>query len=255
MTQVTEQRRLHEAAAANLAAWHSASTAALGLRPQLDARWWTCAMPTPNIYFSAISVAAAPTRRLRARMVEALGPHTRDRTTSLVSVCDTFDQLDLRTFGLERRATGTWLARPPGTAPTSGDRPTLDGLRIAVVTGARELAGLERTLVAGFGARPPITPNDIVAPGILADPAMRVLAGWCETELVACAMAYVTDVVGIFGVATLPAHRDHGIASALTVAAAGVAPDRPAVLQPTPQARGLYRRLGFVELGGFTHWG
>ena len=258
----SEQRQLHQAAATNLAAWHTSSTRALGLRPQTGERWWTCPMPAPNIYFSAISVAPAPARRARAAMLDALVPHARDPATSLVSVCDTWDQLDLRTFGLHRRTSGAWFARP--AAGDGGPTPDPEGdhrgafgpqpLRVEPVTDPDGLARFERMMVAGFGARPPIAPFDIHAPGILDDPAMHVLAGWVGDEQVACAMTYVTEVAGIYGVATLPGHRGRGHASTMTLAAAAVAPDRVAVLQPTPEAERLYRRLGFVAIGAFSHW-
>ena len=245
-------RWLHQAAATNLAAWHTASTAALGLSPVQDERWWTCPMPAPNIYFSAISVSPAPSRRARLQMAATLRPHARDRATSLLSVCDTWDQLDLRDFGLERRTAGMWFGRPPASsvAPPVAGR----DLRIERVADAEQLAWFERTMVAGFGARPPILRFDIHAPGILDDPAMHVLGGWCDDDLVACAMAYRSDVVGVYGIATLPSHRGRGFASAMTIAAAGVAPDLPAVLQPTPLAEGVYRRLGFTPFGPFSHW-
>ena len=38
-------------------------------------------------------------------------------------------------------------------------------------------------------------------------------------------------------------------------AALAIAPDRTAVLQPSAEAQSLYHRLGFVEVGRFTHWG
>jgi ribosomal protein S18 acetylase RimI-like enzyme len=255
-----ERRRWHEAAAANLAAWHTSSTRALGLRPRIDERWWTCPMPAPNIYFSAISVTPAPARRARAAMLEALGPHARDPATSLVSVCDTWDQLDLRTFGLHRRTSGSWFARPiagdgaPAPTQDTPDRAAGERLRVEPVTDPDGLARFERMMVAGFGARPPIAPFDIHAPAILDDPAMHVLAGWVGDEQVACAMTYVTDVAGIYGVATVPAHRGRGHATAMTLAAAAVAADRVAVLQPTPEAERLYRRLGFEAIGAFSHW-
>jgi GNAT superfamily N-acetyltransferase len=257
------RRALHAAAAANLAAWHTSCTRALGLRPTTGERWWTCAMPAPNIYYSAISVAAAPTRRTRAEMVEALGPHSRDRTTSLLSVSDTWDQLDLRTFGLHRRSVGSWFARPPASGgPPSADiaaragvtRPGAVPLRVEEVTDADGLATFERAMVAGFEARPPVARFDIHGPAILDDPAMHVLTGSVGDEVVACSMTYVTEVAGIYGVATLPAHRGRGYASTMTEAAAAVAPDRTAVLQPTARAEGLYRRLGFEAFGSFSHW-
>ena len=72
---------------------------------------------------------------------------------------------------------------------------------------------------------------------------------------VAVAMGFVTNaVLGIYGVATVPAARRRGYASAMTIAALAVAPDRPAVLQPSAAALPLYRRLGFRDLGRFSHW-
>ena len=69
-------------------------------------------------------------------------------------------------------------------------------------------------------------------------------------------MAYVAaGVNGLYGVGTVPGERGRGYATALTRAGLALAPDRPAVLQPSPAAARLYRRLGFVEIGSFTHWG
>jgi predicted GNAT family acetyltransferase len=69
-------------------------------------------------------------------------------------------------------------------------------------------------------------------------------------------MAYVTDaVVGIYGVGTVPTHRRRGYAHALTAACLAIEPDRPAILQPSAAAASLYRRLDFVDVGPFTHWG
>src|SRR4051812_22806956 len=61
-------RSVRASAAANLAAWHDSSTRALGLRPRTGDRWWTCAMPAPNVYYTAISLVPATNRRDRARM-------------------------------------------------------------------------------------------------------------------------------------------------------------------------------------------
>jgi GNAT superfamily N-acetyltransferase len=207
-------------------------------------------MPAPTIYYSAISLADPPTRRARAELLDALAPHARDPATSVVSVCDTWGSLDLGRFGLTRRSSGRWFARPAGPTP----EPAAGGPRIEPVRDAGALAAFERTMVTAFGARPPVAPFDIHGLGILDDPAMHVLGGWVGDELVATSMAYVTDVLGVFGVATLPAHRGRGAGRAMTTAALAVAPDRPAVLQPTAPAESLYRRLGFADVGRFAHW-
>jgi ribosomal protein S18 acetylase RimI-like enzyme len=216
-------------------------------------------MPAPNVYYSAISLAPAATRRAGAASIQALRPHLADRSAGVVSVCDNWDDLDLRALGLHRRTAGRWLARE-AAAPPHLHRIDLArtvsgaGLRIERVTDRDTLATFERTMVAGFGARPPIGPFAIHGAAILDDPAMHVLAGWLGDELVACSMTYVTDVAGIYGVATLPAWRRQGLATAMTTAALAVAPDRVAVLQPTAAAGALYDHLGFEEVGRFSHW-
>jgi predicted GNAT family acetyltransferase len=62
-------------------------------------------------------------------------------------------------------------------------------------------------------------------------------------------------VAGIYGVTTLAPFRGRGYATALTRATLALAPDRPAVLQPTPAAAEIYRRLGFAPIGTARHWG
>jgi predicted GNAT family acetyltransferase len=52
----------------------------------------------------------------------------------------------------------------------------------------------------------------------------------------------------------VPEGRRHGYATAMTIAAMQVGPDRPAVLQPSSAAEPLYRSLGFEAIGGFSHW-
>ena len=244
---------VRSAAAANLAAWHDASTRALGWRPATTRGWWLCATPAPNIYHSAVSLQPARGRRDRDRLRAELRAHLDDPDSVHVSVCDAWDELDLGLLGLTCRATSVWSARPPG--PTSA--PPSTGITIERVGTTGALAAFEETVVRGFGARPPIAPFDIHGTAILDDPSMHVFLGRTAdaADPVAVSMAYVTsEVVGIYGVATVPDARGHGHATAMTLAALAVAPDRPAILQPSPAAYPLYRRLGFTDLGAYSHW-
>jgi predicted GNAT family acetyltransferase len=68
-------------------------------------------------------------------------------------------------------------------------------------------------------------------------------------------MAYLSaGLNGIYGVATIPQARGRGFATAMTLAALAVDPDRMAMLQPSNAARSMYRKLGFREIGRFSHW-
>lgn len=111
-------------------------------------------------------------------------------------------------------------------------------------------------MVRGFGARFPLAPFEIHAPGILDDPAMHVFLGRQRDEPVAVSMAYETpDMLGIYGVATVGSARGNGFATAMTRVALAVDPMRTAMLQPTIEAWPIYERLGFVDIGSFSHWG
>ena len=125
-----------------------------------------------------------------------------------------------------------------------------------MVRDADDLAAFEVATCAAFGAPQPLTPFEIHGEAILDDPAMHVLIGRVDDEVVSGAMAYVSDgVLGIYGVGTVPAFRGHGHASALTRACMAIEPMLPTTLQPSMEATALYRRLGFTEVGRFTHWG
>ena len=190
-----------------------------------------------------------------------LRDHLHDPDSGYVSVCDSWNELPLEHLGLTRRAEGPWFVRPAGSFDDA--EPSADGLTIEIVTTPPVLAEFEATVVTGFGARHPIAPFDIHAPGVLADPAMRLLlgrasdarSGVAEGEPVAVSMAFVgAGLLGVYGVATVPSARRRGFAAAMTVAACSFAPELAAMLQPSAQALTIYRRLGFTDAGWFSHW-
>jgi ribosomal protein S18 acetylase RimI-like enzyme len=249
-----------EAAAANLAAWHDCSVRALGFTSASGRWWWTAPTPAPWIYFTAIALRAPRSGRERRAARAELRQHLDDSAGSYEAVCDSFDDLDLEPLGLARRARGLWYERSSDATADAdgyGDGQTA-GLLISRVVGPDELAAFERATCAAFRVPPPVAAFDIHAPPILADPSMHVLvARSAETgDVVGGAMAYLSDgVVGIYGVGTVAGHRRAGCATALTNACIAIAPDRPAILQPSAEAASLYRRIGFVEVGRFSHWG
>ena len=109
------------AAAANVAAWHDVCVRAIGLRPRMTDRWWTCPTPAPNIYHTAISLRPARNRRDRAAMLDELADHVEHPDSAHLSVCDSWDELPADRLGLQRRGNGPWFARPPGPLPEMTD--------------------------------------------------------------------------------------------------------------------------------------
>ncbi len=242
------------AGAANLAAWHAVSLAALAIGSDRQAGWWLAPQLAPSIYHSAISLERAGGRTEGRRMVADLRAWA-DRTGSFLSVCDSFGVLDLRALGVEHRARVPWYERPPlRTHPLPHD-PVPDGLVVTRVTTVEDLVAFERTMVRSYGARPPVTDLDIHAPGILASGDLHVLLGRLDGTPVGVAMAHrAAGIVGVYGVGVVPDARGRGVATAVTHRAVAVAADLPVVLQPSPAAEALYRRLGFTGSGWYDHW-
>jgi ribosomal protein S18 acetylase RimI-like enzyme len=68
-------------------------------------------------------------------------------------------------------------------------------------------------------------------------------------------MGYLLDdAVGVFGVATVGSARRRGYGSALTRAAMLPETGLPAVLAPSDEGAGMYRALGFEQVGALTIW-
>lgn len=242
---------LRTQSAANVAAWHESSVRALHAPSHRSDRWWSYATATPNIYFTAISLA--PPRDDGREALTFAQSHLDDPAGGHVCVCDSWDDLPLDALGLERKTRGRWCVRLAAPLPQA---PAPDGLEIERVHDARALAEFEHTMVAGFGARFPLAPFDIHAPGILDDTAMHVFLGRYDGRAVSVSMAYETrDVLGVYGVATIVDARGQGFGTAMTRAALAVDPGRTAMLQPSVEAWPIYEALGFVDIGSFSHWG
>jgi ribosomal protein S18 acetylase RimI-like enzyme len=178
-----------------------------------------------------------------------------ERAQTILAVCDSFGELDLRPLGIVHCARSPWLARPPTPLRLGPEAPAVAGLDVTQVTSATDLVAFERTVVRSFGARPPISDLDIHAPGILADPSMVVLLGRLDGAPAGVAMGYrAAGVLGIYGVGVVPEARGRGVATVLTLAVLSEARGVVATLQTTPAAESLYRRLGFSRVGWYDHW-
>lgn len=236
---------LIRASAANEAAWQEASLRHLGRSFAVDGPLWTCQLPGPDIWHTALVL-----QREDVAARNALRRHV--AASTYVSVCDTWRTLDLRSLGLECRATGHWYHRPA----SQWQQPSVPrGIEVQRVTTSAMLEALEQAAAVGFAA--PVTPDpgSIHPPELLHDSDAVLVVALSHGNVVGTALGHVAaGVLGIYGVSTLPAHRRRGIATALTASVGASHPDLDAVLQPSPAAASLYRRLGFNRIGSFAHW-
>jgi predicted GNAT family acetyltransferase len=110
---------------------------------------------------------------------------------------------------------------------------------------------------AGFDA-----PPDVFAPvmteRVLADAGTRAYVGEVDGEVVATAVGVTrAGTVGVFNVATLPAHRGRGYGAAITAQAArdGLGDGAEyAWLQSSPMGVRVYESIGFATLESWRCW-
>ena len=227
------------------AGWHASWLTALDLRSERRDSVWRALDPPPFIYWTAITLAP-------------------DASASAVSdahgtVCDSWSMLDLTPFGFEQRdrdgvddrAREPWFLRPAGELTTEEAPSELDIVRVATPA---QVAEFEDVSVRGFGGEDAsMNPGAFHPPSILADERMTMLTGRVADRAVAAAMSYRSDgAIGIYGVTTITSARGRGYASALTRAL--IDPGAPTVLSPSREARNLYRRLGFEQVGELRQW-
>jgi GNAT superfamily N-acetyltransferase len=245
---VAEAARVRRAAARNLADWHESWLGALHLACVRTELLWWCRDPAPIIYHGAVTLSPSSSELL-AQVQELRSA----RRPGHFSLCDSWGDLSLEKFGFARFQTGIWMVRQPG--PMRRVPPS--ELAVEEVRSASVLQTFESVSIDGFessGLRN-LGRFGLHAPGVLADGRMRLFAGRFLGRMVAVSMAYIgAEVVGVYGVATLPEYRGRGFGEALTWAATSIAPDLPAVLQPSRLGESTYRRMGYEELGSFTTW-
>jgi N-acetylglutamate synthase len=98
----------------------------------------------------------------------------------------------------------------------------------------------------------------LMTPAVLGRSGVRTYAGKIDSEPVATGVGVCFENhVGIFNVATLPAHRRHGYGAAITVRAVRDGLDRGARwawLQSSPDGYQIYERLGFRTLESWECW-
>jgi GNAT superfamily N-acetyltransferase len=170
-----------------------------------------------------------------------------------VHVCDSWNHLDLAPLGWRRIWTHPWMLRPPGPLHMRA----IDGLHVAAVRTADEVRVFERTIFEAADGRPDSLPVGSVhpAPQSLHVPGLTLFVAWLDGEPVGTSLAAADEhCVQVSAVSVLARARRRGVGAALSAAAAAVAPHLPAVLDSTEMGEGVYRALGFREVGHTTLW-
>jgi ribosomal protein S18 acetylase RimI-like enzyme len=110
-----------------------------------------------------------------------------------------------------------------------------------------------RVMARGFELPDDVAPAVEERFGAVLGGPLRWFAARLDGRIVACAMGGRSgDVLGIYNVATLPEARGRGAGSAVTAAVLADGQRmgcRVAVLESSAQGHGVYRRLGFEDVG------
>ena len=221
-----------------VAGWHASWLTALGLRSERDTDAWRAIDRPPLIYFAGIPLRPGLPAEKIAGVPGSIG--------------DPWQTLALEEHGMRVWRTEPWFYRPPG--PISQSVPP--ELEIVIVSTPAEVYEFEAVSVRGFGNEEDvIEPGTYHPPTVLEDEAMKMFLGRVDGHPVGAAMGYrMDDVVGVFGVATVASARRRGYGTALTAVAMLTETGLPAILAPSPEGEGVYRRLGFSDVGELSIW-
>jgi Acetyltransferase (GNAT) family len=220
------------------AAWHTSWLNALGLRSARREGVWRALDRPPQIYLAGITLEENVSSQTLADVPGSVG--------------DAWHALDLTPHGFRVWRTEPWFYRPAGPLPHAAETE----LEVVRVTTPQEVEEFEAVSVRGFGEEDDIIePGTLHPPSGLADDAMHMYIGRVSGRPVAAATGYaLDDVVGVFGVATVASARRRGYGTAATRAALLADTGLPAVLAPSEEAVGVYRRLGFRSVGALRIW-
>ena len=221
-----------------VAGWHASWLTALGHRSERRAGIWQAVDRPPHIYFAGITLE----RDVAPEIIAGVPG----------SICDAWQTLDLEPHGFRVWRKEPWFYRAPGLL--SQEAPP--ELEVVPVSTGSEVAEFEAVSVRGFGSEDAtIEPGMWHPPTVLSDDAMHMFIGRVAGEAVAAAMGYRCEaVVGVFGVTTVASARRRGYGSAVTRAAMLTETGLPAILAPSEEGAGVYRRLGFEDVGELSIW-
>jgi len=241
------------AMALNVAAWHDSSVVCLGVQTFRTAcLWWRKPGGSPIYIPAIITDAMVSDHVLHAdlKLVEAAWG------TEGVSLWDCWAVRDLSGMGFKRQRVEPWYLRQPSPLPRNFTLPP--GLSIEAVTNVKQLAEFEEASWEGFE----MTETDRTvgrfgqhAEGTLNDPGMHYLIARLDGRVVASTIAYATtDMLGIYGISTVPEFRRRGYATALVRAVVSLRSDLPVSVEVRPESARIYTDTGFVRAGQVAMW-
>lgn len=168
------------------------------------------------------------------------------------TVCDSFDDFDADDMpGRRGEESNPWMHRAPAALDAE---PLPVGFTIWPVTADADVAVWERVVFESNGG-PPSRPGELHPAGSQRQPGLSLLLARFRGLPVGAALGLVTgSCVVVSAVAVLPEFRGAGLGTALTRRVLALAPDLPATLSSSEVGHGVYRRLGFVEVGRPIHW-
>lgn len=237
-------------AAANLAGWHDSNLKALGLRTEADPVLWRGTQESPALFFDAVTLGGPGEAD---EQMEALKSWLASRDGETLAVCDSWGMLDLAPLGFDVMRREQWMIRMPAEPNRS---PFPKGFHIERAVIERQMLAWEAASAKGFESKDAPEPGAWHHAKLLEDPRMQVFAGKEGDEVVAGAMAYLSErgVCGVYGVSVVPGHRRKGYAEQLTWRCVLARPHVPASLQPSETAHALYKKMGFEDAGEYVVW-
>lgn len=171
-------------------------------------------------------------------------------TGSRLTVEDPYSVLDLTGIGLKPTRLPVMLREP-------GPMTRMPRLSASPVTGATEIALVERVVVDGFPLRQflPYRAGEAVPPSLAEHPGVAFhLARRAGDPAGACLTMFDGVCGGVYWVGTLPEHRSQGVGRALMTVALDHLGDVPATLTATAAGQPLYESMGFRTVADATWW-
>lgn len=243
---------LATAMARNVAAWTDSSVTHLGIQTSWTDNLWSRQPGGSPVYLSAILINPHSTPNALQADLHRVQVAWR---TKAIFLWDCWGTRDLRPLGYQRIWVEPWYLRPPSPPPRSSGvaTPVVEEVTDAAQLGEFEAASWEGFEMSAAARR--VGQYGQHARGTLQDDGMHYLMVRVDGRVVASSIVYITeDMLGIYGLSTIPGYRRRGYATSLVRASAALREDLPASVQPDPATVGMYAPLGFAPAGHIASW-